>query len=487
MRANSKMPPGRATSVQGDATAVASIPTTPPRPAGSLGIPARSGPAPRRIPDPDKTVAPSRALPQPTAPAAIATDSRSGSQPGPVDATRYLPAEIQYAPASLETLETSAQGPAPARHTRPWPAGLPPQTDLQDTIHEPHRKIRDRIILDLHPSPAELDRKTAYEMAGCADLVRFYVDPDAGKVRPWLHRCRKRLCPLCGQQRSRKAAHQIHDVAELMKDPRHMILTMQSSDEPLGIQLDRLQAALKKLRRTHLWLDAVIGGIVVTEVSWNPRSGQWHPHLHILYDGRFILQRQLAAEWAKATDGSYVVWLRRCDSTSAIAEELSKYISKPANLTSVPPTRLSEFNQATHRRRMLNKFGSCYRAKVTEDDPLIPLGPNTFSVSICRIMFLAKQGAGVPQQLLVTLASRYPTFQSYVYHAMPQLAAPAYPTDRTLDLRKGVVSLSSARPPPYTKSREADVELLDAALFLAFTEFRQLDNAGHFARFDYRA
>lgn len=358
------------------------------------------------------------------------------------------------------------------------------QSDLQQAIHEPHADLRERIILDLYGSAYQLDRDTAFDMAGCADTVRFYIDPDQGKVRPWLHRCRKRLCPLCGANRSAKAAHDIHLLAATMLDPRHLILTLKSTDEDLGTQVDRLIGAFRKLRRTKLWETSVKGGIGVTEVTWNPRTAQWHPHLHILYDGSFIVHKLLAAEWAKATDGSYIVWIRRVDNPPAIAAELSKYIAKPANLKSVPPGRLSEYNRAAYRRRMLTRFGTCYGIKLHDTDPLEPLGPNKWSVSINRLMFLARRGADTPQRLLVAIASRYPTMQSYIYHAMPQLDPPEHPTQRTLRLLKRLVANGEPTSPTPSRSRADDEALLDARLFIAFTRYRQEADAGRYMSFD---
>jgi hypothetical protein len=54
----------------------------------------------------------------------------------------------------------------------------------------------------------------------------------------------------------------------------------------------------------------VAGGIAVEEVTRNARTGEWHPHLHLVIDSALpeaVLQGKLAELWAAVTGDSHII------------------------------------------------------------------------------------------------------------------------------------------------------------------------------------
>lgn len=375
---------------------------------------------------------------------------------------------------------------------RPWPLGLVEQNDLQETLHHGSEDLRDKVILALHDSYHQHLRDAARTMATCSDVVRFYIDPDAGAVRPWLNRCKQRLCPLCGRKRSIHVGRQLHLLLAALRDPRHLVLTVRSSASPLGEQLRSLRRWLSKLRRSPGWRSRIRGGAYVIECTWNADTERWHPHLHIIYDGDFFPVKVLQNLWHDITNGSRIVWLKRIDDLNAAANELSKYVAKPAKLGILPDQQVREYATAVRGARLLQTFGECHGRKVTDEDPHQPLGDNTYHVSLNRLVWLAARGAASPQRLVILLAERFPTFAPYIYQAAPQLR----PADTSADMHKRLAARlrSSAPPPGLPDGRsppvrdapgavEADTAIVDARIFIAFTRYRQHDQAGDFEQY----
>lgn len=374
-----------------------------------------------------------------------------------------------------------------------WPLDLAEQSDLQATIHEKVQATREQVILALHASYYPATKNAARTMATCSNVVRFYIDPDAGKVRPWMSRCRQRLCPLCGKARSTKVARQLKLLVACMKDPRHLVLTVKSSDLPLTTQLDHLRNHLCKLRRSAPWALNVSGGVYVIESTWNAKTERWHPHLHVIYDGKYFPFKQLQRLWHDITGGSDIVWLRRVDDQNAACNELSKYVSKPAHLSRLPDRCIREYHAATRGRRMLQTFGHSHGQNVSDNDDHQELGPATYAVSLNRIVWLSARGAATPQKLIILLAERFPLYAPYIYQAQPQLQPPdsaARTHERLaarLRSRAGPSPQQPADPGPGRDPPDggnAAVEKLDAKIFLAFTRYRLEDQAGKFATFD---
>jgi hypothetical protein len=191
---------------------------------------------------------------------------------------------------------------------------------------------------------------------------------------------------------------------------RFLTFTLRSSDEPLRDQLDRLYASLRQLRRTAEWQRHVRGGIATVEVTRNPRTGQWHPHLHVLADGTYWKQSQLSAAWRAVTGDSPIVDIRAVRSRNAAAQYVAKYAAKPLDMRGWPLDAIADLAAALHRRRLVLTFGSLHGHKLDADDERERGQVEASHVPIHAVEQRARMGCRLARTVLAALVS-----QSAVY------------------------------------------------------------------------
>lgn len=134
------------------------------------------------------------------------------------------------------------------------------------------------------------------------------------------------------------------------------------------------------------------GGIWAWEVTYNQRRRQWHPHFHIIYDGRHLPEKgenTISGAWFEITGDSFVVdvrdvvpkelldrWRRHPserrpptdDEKKRGLKECVKYITKAVEFSD-DDDLVKEFLDATHGMRRFGKFGHAYDYKPPERDP----------------------------------------------------------------------------------------------------------------------
>lgn len=226
---------------------------------------------------------------------------------------------------------------------------------------------RRRIIASLRDAPDRPWANRVVRMSGCCNVPHVGLT-DAGAVGAVWFRCRDRLCPLCARLRSRQVAERVAAACKQADDLRFITLTMRSSDEPLRVQLDRLYDCLRRFRRTDEWKQYVVGGVACVEVTWNAKRSQWHPHLHIIADGKFWPKPSLSRAWHAITGDSFIVDIKPVRSRKEAAAYVAKYASKPPQLGSWPDDVVQDYAAAFHRRRMILTFGSMHGAKLDGDE-----------------------------------------------------------------------------------------------------------------------
>lgn len=228
--------------------------------------------------------------------------------------------------------------PATAVHQNLWPTSSLEDTETSgtsvnpDDSHPPmpEHQARGLYLADLAVWPQHYDRALAIRSC-CTDAS---VYSKGAEFRVWPRRCRDRLCPRCQAALRARYAAEIAVRMNSWQAPKHLVLTLRSSDEPLRAQLKRMKRAFSALRRTAVWRALCAQGIYTYEVTRNPNTRRFHPHLHILVNARFIPQRWLSAAWLRATGDSSIVHV-----TAATAKHpryLAKYIGKGVSASIEP-------------------------------------------------------------------------------------------------------------------------------------------------------
>ena len=354
----------------------------------------------------------------------------------------------------------------------PFPTPQPPQTvvytlaeqtGLQDAIHSPHKKPRERIMdALLHSGISGLQRQ-AVRMSGCAASVHLFYNPQARTVREFTHTCKARLCPYCGRRRSRHVANQMLPLVHSMKRPRHLVLTVKSKPGDLRDLVKDLIRWFAKLRRTKFWKQNVYQGVYTIEITINERTGLWHPHVHIIFDGQYMPQAKLRTLWHDITDGSEIVWIEEAYSKAGLVTELCKYIGKPQKSEHWTDTQLVEYALAVRGMRMVQTFGTRHPKAITDDGPADEKRGDDESMSVARLCWLAQWDNAPAVAALPLVALRWPHLGRYIYHRFPQLE-PDRTREEKLLRALAIIDAGRAPPDPQSPTKPDDVAALEAEL-----------------------
>ena len=171
------------------------------------------------------------------------------------------------------------------------------------------------------------------------------------------------------------------------------------------------------------------GGIYVIEVKLNKGSGLWHPHLHIVYDGVFIPQRELAEAWSDVVGYRAIVWINSACRNHG--KYLAKYVGKPDCLHKLSESRIAEYAIAVDGLRMVQPFGTAHGVKVSDKDKREEAPPIAHSVSLSAVCSWAKDGHIGAVSVLRCIADRWPILRPFVPKgiSLPPPDKPKFPRD----------------------------------------------------------
>lgn len=249
-------------------------------------------------------------------------------------------------PSSLDPIETNVESPVLMRH--PFPA-----------IHRTFQSQRNHLINALSNGGCPKATHRARKINQCCAFPSIRTNSE-GNPSVSLMRCRDRLCPLCSRFTARRTSARVEHVIGEWDQCRHLTLTLESSEEPLGKQIDLLLASFRRLRQRGFWKKVVRGGIGTMEITYNRSTDRWHPHLHVLLDGRYVSHSIISDEWSKVTGGSFIVYIQATHSKRDAARYIAKYVSKPSEMENLPPSRTVELALALSGRRTMITFGTAH-------------------------------------------------------------------------------------------------------------------------------
>lgn len=228
----------------------------------------------------------------------------------------------------------------------------------------------------LNTIDASYGRRNAFATCGSSWWVlESRTRPDTYKLARDF--CHDRWCVACAAQRASVVAGNL--LTAIGSRPSRLVtLTVRSTNTPLKTQIQHLLASFRRLRRRPLWSHAVDGGCGLLEITYNPDTRQYHPHLHCVTVGRFIPQDSLATEWEACTGDSRVVDVRYVNHSDAAAKYVSKYLTKPIAVAAYrDPPILAESIAALKGVKQLITFGTWRHKKLLHpltDDAWTSLG-----------------------------------------------------------------------------------------------------------------
>lgn len=135
------------------------------------------------------------------------------------------------------------------------------------------------------------------------------------------HRCNNRFCPVCALFLSRKIYRAIYNYVNSKPESRFCLASVTIPSVPLDKLLDAVKLLnrgynrLTKKSNENKWRrfsSAFVGMFRHTEITYNPKTGLFHPHMHILlecapdyFDNPKLYYDQKKYEFNKA-------WARAC-------------------------------------------------------------------------------------------------------------------------------------------------------------------------------
>lgn len=192
----------------------------------------------------------------------------------------------------------------------------------------------------------------------CRTSAWFVRNKISREIRIASSRCSQRWCPLCIKTKRYIIIQSVKPFLKQSKKPKFITLTLKHSDSPLSHQIDSLYGFFRKLRKRPYWKHRIDGGVWFFQITKSKTDGLFHPHLHILCDGKYVPQVELSAIWSEITHGSYIVDIRKVRDPKKAADYVARYASAPCRLLSMGLESAIEVVDAMHGRRICGTFGT---------------------------------------------------------------------------------------------------------------------------------
>lgn len=235
----------------------------------------------------------------------------------------------------------------------------------RDFRHGGWRIERDRVTAALAAACVPLSRLERFCECGSDCIVEY--SKTAGRHRTRANYCGDRFCLPCAKARAYRVRRRVEklcgDVLPLM-----ITLTVRNVPGTLTERLNHLLSSFRRLRSHVDWKDAIQAGAAFVEVKKGARSGEWHPHLHIIAVGRYLPGKRLSDAWLKATGDSFRVDIQRARSATDAGSYAAKYASKGwTSDVARDHDALMECVLSLRGRRLCTTFGDWHGIDVEDD------------------------------------------------------------------------------------------------------------------------
>jgi hypothetical protein len=227
-----------------------------------------------------------------------------------------------------------------------------------------------KLIRLLERANDPLCRKRSLQLADC-NTVRRRLRCPAGCGTFFVRGlpCLARLCPRCDQARAAHLRERLRRGCAGRDGLRHVIFTLRGDPAAaLPDTIDRLLDGWKEIRRRAVWKRANVKATVRSlEITRGREGAGWHVHLHVLADSGWIDQVELSEAWHAITGDSFVVYVKRKTAEDAIGE-ITKYVTKPAEIDKFTALEIAELVHALRGRRLVSFTGEWYGAAAEDEE-----------------------------------------------------------------------------------------------------------------------
>jgi len=200
------------------------------------------------------------------------------------------------------------------------------------------------------------NRTEAYN--ACRSSAWFVRHRVTGKIKLASSRCNLRWCPLCIKTKKYVMRSAITPWINSGKRPKFITLTLKHSEAPLSLQIESLYKFFGILRRRPRWKKRIIGGIWFFQITKSKNDELWHPHLHLVCDGKYFPHKELMSMWSEITHGSSIVDIRAVKNAKKVADYVARYATAPCAIDKLDDDDALAVFDALHGRRICGAFGT---------------------------------------------------------------------------------------------------------------------------------
>lgn len=282
--------------------------------------------------------------------------------------------------ASLEPIETTpdmadelANLALAAEYREDAAAAKPPALSLftRPTAEESRQRhgldhdYRQHIMQAMAIANISRTRLERFKCCGSSAWVEWSDQEQRHRVH--LYTCKDRLCRACGRTRSGRIQSHLKKLTT-GREVRMITLPLKHRPGRYTEIRSRLNTCWRNLRESSTWNQYVDASCCIIEDKRSKCGKMWHPHLHILYVGKYFPHRQLQSAWMIATGDSFIVDIRPLSSDQAIAY-VTKYLSKGVDdRTLSNPEWMAEYMEDVAGRRSISFTGAWRTKRIGDDD-----------------------------------------------------------------------------------------------------------------------
>lgn len=240
-------------------------------------------------------------------------------------------------------------------------------------------------------SPNVISPKRLQDLADCASQLEYLQDAEGNKKLYKTYFCRVRLCPMCQWRRSLKLFSQVSKITDYINQQnnnqvRYLFITLTQkncSGSELVQEINKINKSFsllvdktKRVQPATKFKKMLLGYIKSTEVTYNPKTKTYHPHLHCIFAVQeeyfnkvnYINKNTWRAIWADLLKVDYlpqinVQAIKPARQQKAVAE-LAKYPAKVSSILNLPQAQavqvVMDLTTLCYKRRFV-AFGGIFK------------------------------------------------------------------------------------------------------------------------------
>lgn len=197
----------------------------------------------------------------------------------------------------------------------------------------------------------------AAKLRACCSQVIVRTCKTCLDRQTFTNHCDNFFCPQCAHRIGKRRKHQIEWWTKLIRQPKHLVLTVRNSGRLTDYYIGALKKALRNLRRSKAFR-GVRGGCWTLEVTNEGRG--WHLHFHLLLDVDFLDMQRVSAFWAKQVMQDFAICKIKDVRRSDYLREVTKYVVKGSEIATWSALDVCAFVDSFCGQRTFGIFGSLY-------------------------------------------------------------------------------------------------------------------------------